>query len=41
MGKFKWSRLGLSYTLADVDPPDAAAVERTVGVFRAAGLKTY
>jgi pyruvate formate lyase activating enzyme len=38
MGKFKWERLGREYTLADVKPPDEAAIERAVAVWRASGL---
>jgi pyruvate formate lyase activating enzyme len=41
MGKYKWSRLGIPYTLADVSPPDQDDVERACDVFRAAGLKAY
>jgi pyruvate formate lyase activating enzyme len=41
MGKFKWKELGLEYKLPDVKPPSADAVERTCGVFRAAGLRAY
>jgi pyruvate formate lyase activating enzyme len=41
MGKSKWARLGLPYSLADVDPPDMDLVDRTIQVFRAAGLKAY
>ena len=39
MGKYKWEKLGIPYTLADAEPPDHALVERTIGIFRAAGLK--
>ena len=39
MGKYKWERLGREYTLADVKPPDAAAVERACAVWRSAGLE--
>ena len=39
MGAFKWKRLGLQYTLEDTRPPGHELVERTLGVFRAAGLK--
>jgi pyruvate formate lyase activating enzyme len=39
MGKYKWAKLGLPYSLEDTEPPDQALVERTIGVFRAAGLK--
>ncbi len=41
MGQYKWKELGMAYTLADVQPPDNDAVERTCDVFRAAGLKAY
>jgi pyruvate formate lyase activating enzyme len=39
MGKYKWERLGKEYTLKDVEPPDASAVERACAVWRAAGLE--
>jgi pyruvate formate lyase activating enzyme len=38
MGRFKWERLGRDYTLANVEPPTAAAVEQACAVWRAAGL---
>ena len=38
MGRFKWERLGLAYTLRDVEPPTPAAVERACEVLRKAGL---
>ena len=41
MGRFKWERLGLDYTLEDVEPPTAEAAERACEVFRKAGLKAY
>ena len=41
MGRYKWSQLNLPYTLQDVEPPSADAVERVCGLFRAAGLKAY
>jgi pyruvate formate lyase activating enzyme len=41
MGRYKWERLGLPYTLATVEPPSNALVEQTLAVFRAAGLKAY
>ena len=41
MGRFKWQALGLDYTLSDVQPPSAEAVERAATVFRAAGLTAY
>jgi pyruvate formate lyase activating enzyme len=39
MGRYKWERLGRDYSLADVEPPTADAVERACAVWRAAGLK--
>lgn len=41
MGQFKWKALKLNYTLSDVRPPPAAAVQRVVDQFRAEGLKAY
>jgi pyruvate formate lyase activating enzyme len=41
MGKYKWQKLGIEYTLGNVEPPDMDEIERAVGVFRAAGLKAY
>jgi pyruvate formate lyase activating enzyme len=40
MGKYKWEKLGIPYSLANTQPPDQALVEQTIGVFRSAGLKT-
>ena len=34
----QWERLGLRYTLADVEPPTAEATERACALWRAAGL---
>ena len=39
MGRFKWERLGLPYTLGGVEPPTAEALERACAVLRAAGLQ--
>jgi pyruvate formate lyase activating enzyme len=39
MGRYKWERLGVPYTLDSVEPPSTELVERTCEVFRAAGLK--
>jgi pyruvate formate lyase activating enzyme len=39
LGRYKWERLGLDYTLAETDPPSAAAVAAAVAVFRDAGLE--
>jgi pyruvate formate lyase activating enzyme len=41
MGRYKWKRLGLEYTLDAVEPPTNALVEQTCAAFRAAGLKAY
>jgi pyruvate formate lyase activating enzyme len=39
LGRYKWERLGLRYTLDQTEPPSADVVERTLGIFRARGLK--
>jgi pyruvate formate lyase activating enzyme len=41
MGRFKWHKLGLDYTLEDVQPPSQALVEATCQVFRDQGLQAY
>ena len=41
LGQYKWKRLGLDYTLVDVAPASAGAVDRACAAFRAAGLKAY
>jgi pyruvate formate lyase activating enzyme len=41
MGRFKWERLGLDYTLDDVSAPTAEAAELACGVFRKVGLRAY
>jgi pyruvate formate lyase activating enzyme len=38
MGRFKWQRLGLEYTLQDTEPPSVEATERACQIFRDAGL---
>jgi pyruvate formate lyase activating enzyme len=38
MGRFKWERLGLAYTLADAGAPTEAETERACEVFRKLGL---
>jgi pyruvate formate lyase activating enzyme len=40
MGQYKWKRLGMTYTLQDVQPPTNDVVQRVCEVFRAEGLKT-
>jgi pyruvate formate lyase activating enzyme len=41
LGKYKWHKLGLEYTLENVKPPDLATVERVCKIFRAEGLKAH
>jgi pyruvate formate lyase activating enzyme len=41
MGRFKWERLGLEYTLRDVQPPTAEVAERACEVFRRVGLQAF
>jgi pyruvate formate lyase activating enzyme len=41
MGRFKWKELKLDYTLNDVQPPTAGAVEHACTLFRAEGLKAF
>jgi pyruvate formate lyase activating enzyme len=38
MGRFKWQKLGIEYTLAATDPPTEESVARAIGIFRATGL---
>ena len=41
MGRFKWQKLGLEYTLEDAQPPSAEVVEQVCGLFRDAGLEAH
>jgi pyruvate formate lyase activating enzyme len=41
MGRFKWEKLGLEYTLNDVKPPSSELTEETCQVFRKEGLQAY
>jgi pyruvate formate lyase activating enzyme len=41
MGRFKWEKLGLNYTLGDVKPPSKDLVDATCALFRAEGLQAY
>lgn len=41
MGRFKWDKLGLDYTLRDVEPPSAELCEKACEVLRRAGLVAY
>ena len=39
MGRFKWERLGLQYTLSDAEPPAPELAERMCAIFRGEGLR--
>jgi pyruvate formate lyase activating enzyme len=41
MGRDKWHKLGLEYTLENVEPPSAELTERVRGQFRSRGLTVY
>ena len=41
MGRYKWEKLGIEYTLNDVRPPAPEVVERVCKQFHAVGLKAY
>jgi pyruvate formate lyase activating enzyme len=41
LGKFKWERLGLEYTLRDVPAPSPDAAERACAIFRQSDLTAY
>lgn len=41
MGRSKWEKLGIEYTLGDVSPPARELVERVCKQFQAQGLKAY
>ena len=41
MGRDKWRKLGLEYTLDNVEPPTAELAERVRGQFRSRGLTVY
>jgi len=41
MGRFKWKKLNLSYTLGDTQPPPIPLVAEVCDRFRAEGLKAY
>ncbi len=38
MGRYKWEKLGISYSLANTEPPSVDTVARAVGIFKSAGL---
>jgi pyruvate formate lyase activating enzyme len=39
MGSYEWHHLATEYTLEQTEPPSAEVLERTLGVYRARGLK--
>jgi pyruvate formate lyase activating enzyme len=39
MGRYKWEKLGIPYTLADTEPPSPETVAGALEIFRTAGLK--
>ena len=41
MGRYKWEKLHLPYTLPETEPPDVQLVERTVDLFRREGLSAF
>jgi pyruvate formate lyase activating enzyme len=41
MGRFKWHKLGIQYTLENTQPPSVEVVEQVCGLFRDAGLETH
>jgi hypothetical protein len=41
LGRFKWEKLGLNYTLEDVKAPSNELVEQTCKIFRDEGLQAY
>jgi pyruvate formate lyase activating enzyme len=41
MGRYKWERLGVDYSLAETTPPSAEMCEQVCDVFRNAGLQAY
>ena len=41
MGKFKWERLGLKYTLGDTPPPSPELAAEMCEIFRSQGVTAY
>ena len=41
MGRYKWKELGMTYTLATVEPPSQEAIEKAIAIFRGNGLTAY
>lgn len=38
MGRFKWEKLGIEYTLSETEPPSQELTDKAIGIFRGAGL---
>jgi pyruvate formate lyase activating enzyme len=38
MGRYKWEKLGLDYSLAQTPPPSIESVSKALDIFRKAGL---
>ena len=41
MGRYKWKRLGIDYTLDNTEPAADAAVDAAAAIFREAGLSVH
>ena len=41
MGRYKWKKLKLNYTLNGVQPPSVGTIERVCAQFRSEGLRVY
>lgn len=41
LGRFKWEKLGIDYSLKDTPPPSRATVDDAIARFRAAGLEAF
>jgi pyruvate formate lyase activating enzyme len=41
LGRFKWEKLGMDYTLRDTEPPSRVITDKAIAQFRAAGLKAF
>lgn len=41
MGRFKWEKLGLEYSLPETEPPSVESVNQAVEIFRRAGLTAH
>jgi pyruvate formate lyase activating enzyme len=41
LGRYKWERLGIDYTLQTTEPPSVAGVDAAIAIFREAGLNAH